>query len=358
MPYSDQPQAVLNRLSPDQKPLPIYILMGEEEYFIDKIEKKIVSTYLPEADAEEEGDESGWGGFNYSLLYGSSCEMDELLAHCRRYPMGGQYRVVVLREAQALLTAGTQPPLSALVTLVTRPNPHLILVVSIKGGKRLNRSHAWVKQLEKSALIVESPRIKDYRLEPYIAPMAEAHGLRLNPAAIQMVANRMGADLQRMDSELEKLATALPKVARRAVTAEMVQAYTGWAKEYSPYDLRKALAYRQVGESMRIAQALGDDEKRAPVQMILPQLFNYFANLFIAFYAPNRRDEGSVMKALGLTNKFFVQEYMAGLKNYSAVKVLDIIKYLRRCDARSKGMYSDEGSSEEILLDLVLFILN
>lgn len=356
MPYSDQPQTVLSRLSPDQKPTPIYILMGEEEYFIDKIEKKIVSTYLPEA--EEGEDESGWGGFDYSLLYGSSCGMDELLAHCRRYPMGSQYRVVVLREAQALLTAGSQPPLSALVSLVTHPNPHLILVVSIKGGKRLNRGHAWVKQLEKAALLVESPRIKDYRLEPYIAPMAETHGLRLNPAAIQMVANRMGADLQRMDSELEKLATALPLEARSAVTAEMVQAYTGWSKEYTAFDLRKALAYRQVGESMRIAQALGNDEKRAPIQMILPQLFNYFANLLIAFYAPNRQDVGSVMRALGLSSKFFVKEYMAGLRNYSAVKVVDIIKYLRRCDARSKGMYGDEGSSEEILPDLVLFILN
>lgn len=92
--------------------------------------------------------------------------------------------------------------------------------------------------------------------------------------------------------------------------------------------------------------------------MVLPQIFSYFANLLIAFYASDRSNEQSVMNQLGITNRFFVKEYMAGLRNYRAGKVLNIIKYIRRCDARSKGMYSDEGSGGEILVDLVLFIMS
>lgn len=354
MPFVDKPQSILSQIHIDQKPYPIYILMGEEEYFTDKIEKKIVSAYLP--------DEDEWA-FNYTILYGPETTVEDILTACRRYPMGGMRTIVLVREAQALITNSTAEdgggqPLAHLTQLIKHPNPHNILILSIKGGKRLNRRMKFVKELEKSALIVESKEIRDYQIEPYVQPIASEHGLQLNAQTVQLVAERIGTDLSRLDSELEKLATALPEADRQRVTPEMVMEYTSFGKEYSVFDLRKALAYKQRGEAMRIALALASDEKRTPVQMLLPQIFSYFANLLIAFYATNRNSEQSVMQQLGLTNRFFVHEYMAGLRNYPARKVTEIITYLRKCDARSKGLYSDEGSSEEILTDLVLFILN
>lgn len=348
MPYTDKPQNALREIAPDKSPYPIYILMGEEEYFTDKIEKKILSTYMPDEDEQ---------AFNYSLLYCSGSTIQEVLTNCRRYPMGGRYTIVVAREAQALITSGNSSPLQELVHLVRQPNPHNILVVCIKGGKRLARNLSWVKELEKVALIVESPKIRDYQLTPYIQPIAAEYGLQLTPEAQQVIADRIGADLQRIDSEMEKLSTALTLFRGQMVTPQMVLEYTGWSRSYTAFDLRRALAYRQTGEAFKIAKALGEDDKQTPIQMILPQIFNYFANLLIAFYAPSR-SESEVMRELGISKPFFVKEYMAGLHNYRGTKVVDIIKYIRRCDARSKGMYSDEGSSEEILLDLVLFVLN
>lgn len=349
MPYTDKPQNTLREIAPNKSPYPIYVLMGEEEYFTDKIEKKILSTYMPNEDEQ---------AFNYTILYGSSCTVDEILLTCRRYPMGTSHTLVVVREAQTLLTSGNSSPLRDVLSLVKHPNPHNILVICIKGGKRLTRNLSWVKELEKSALIVESAKIRDYQLLPYIQPIAAEHGLQLTPEAQQVVVDRIGADLQRIDSEMEKLSTALVAHSGQMVTPQMVMEYTDLSRSFTAFDLRRALAYKQMAEAFKIAKALGDDEKQTPVQMILPQLFTYFANLLIAFYVPNRSSESDVMRALGISNRYFVKEYMAGLKNYRAVKVVDIIKYIRRCDARSKGMYSDEGSSEEILLDLVLFAMN
>lgn len=354
MPFTDKPQEVLQLIGSQKEPFPIFILMGEEEYFTDKIEKKILSTYLPNPDERD---------FNLSIMYANDCTVEDIIASCRRYPMGGTRTVVLVREAQALVTnssseSGTGQPLSSLLTLIKHPNPYNILVVSIKGGKRLNRRLQFVKELEKKALLVDSKAIRDYQITPYIAPIAAEHGLVLTPEAIQVVAQRIGTDLVRMDSELEKLSTALPMKDRQRVTPEMVMEFTGWNKEYSPFDLRNALAYKHLSEAVHIALSLAEDEKRVPVQMILPQIFSYFANLIIAFYAPNRNSEASVMQQLGITNRFFVKEYMAGLNNYSPYKVLSIIKYIRKCDARSKGVYGDESTSKEILLDLVLFAMN
>lgn len=354
MPYTDNPQSVLGQIRLDQKPSSIYILMGEEEYFIDKIEKKIVSTYMPDEDER---------AFNYTLLYGSSCGIDDIIASCRRYPMGGDRTIVVVREAQALVGGGNSAeggsqPLSGLVQLLKHPNPYNILVVCIKGGKRLNRKWTFVKELERGAMIVDSKEIRDYKIEPYIQPIAGEYGLTLSFEAIQQVAGWIGTDLVRLDSEMEKLSIALPAESRAMVTPQMILQYTSASKEFSVFDLRRAIAYRQVGEAHKIAKELSRDSGRTPIQMIIPQIFSFFSNLLLACYASNPKDQRSVMSELGITNPFFVREYMSGLNNYSAVRILDIIKYLRYSDARSKGMYSDEGESEEILTDLVLFILS
>lgn len=109
---------------------------------------------------------------------------------------------------------------------------------------------------------------------------------------------------------------------------------------------------------MMIAMSLAEDEKRTPVQMLLPVLFDYYAQLFCAFYVPVPRSQSQVMKHLGITSSFFVKDYMSGLAHYKPGKVMHIIRYLRKCDARSKGMYSSEGGSAEILMDLVTFILS
>lgn len=356
MPFSDKPQSILQEIRPDRKPYPMYILMGEEEYFTDKIEKKILSTYMPN---EEERD------FNYTLLYGADTGMEEIIASCRRYPMGGERTIVIIREAQTLIRGGGEEEegnkgqgLELLTTLIDRPNPYNILVLCLKGGKKISRRNKFVKRIEECGLIVESPEIRDYQIESYIQPLAQEHGLNLDFSAVRLVAVRIGTDLTRMDHEFEKLQTALPDSAKRMVTPDMVLKYTGINKEYSVFDLRKALAEKDKARAMQIAMSLSSDEKRVPIQMLLPQIFDYYANLLIAFYTPNPKTEQAVMKQLGIGRSFFVKEYIQGLRNYKAYKVTQIISYLRKCDARSKGMYGEEGSSEEILIDLVLFIFN
>ena len=357
MPYSDKPQGVLQEIRPDRKPYPIYILMGEEEYFTDKIEKKILTTYLPH---EEEWD------FNYTLLYGADTNWVDILATCRRYPMGGSRTIVVVREAQVLFRAGGggdsdgggSQSLDMLMTLVDRPNPYNILVLCLKGGKKVSRRGKQIKKIEEEGMIVESPEIRDYQIEPYIQPLANERGLTLDFSAVRLVAERIGTDLSRMDSEFEKLQTALSPQEMRMVTPDMVLRYTSINKEFSVFDLRRAIAERNLARAMQIAKSLSEDEKRVPVQMLLPQIFDYFANLLIAFYAPAPRNEQAVMQQLGINRSFFVKEYMQGLRNYKAYKVTQIISYLRLCDARSKGMYGGEGDSEEILVDLVMFIFN
>lgn len=351
MPYTDKPLDVLKSISPKKSPYPIYLLAGEEPYFTDKIERKLVATYMPEEARD----------FNYTLLYGSSVSVQDIIAACRRVPLGSERTLVVVREAQELMRGGDSDDgggsqLAPLIQLLEHPNPQNVLILSVK-GKRPNRRVTLFKRIEKDGLFVDSSALKERQVLSYVPGIAEEHGLMLQHDAVAMVAEHIGTDLQRMDSEMEKLATALTPEERGSVTKEQVLKYTGLNKEYSIFDLKSALARKDRGRAMQIAMAFAADERKTPVQMVIPVLFGYFSDLLVAFYAKDKSEQG-VMAELGIERSFLVKDYMLGLRHYRANKVAQIITYLRRCDARSKGMYSDEGAPDEILIDLVLFILN
>lgn len=350
MPYTKEPQSVLTAIDPRKEPYRIYLLTGEEEYFTDKIEKKIVATYMPEEARD----------FNYSLLYGTTTTPAQVLTAARRAPMMARYTMIVVREAQALLQGGGGKLLEVLGNLIDHPVPSSILVLSFKGGKKPSRSSGVIKKITQGdlGLYVESPAIRDYQMSGYVPPLAAEHGLQLTSQAVQVVVEHIGTDVTRLDSELEKLSLALPPEARTGVTPEQVLTYTGLNKEYTPFDLKKALARHDRRQALLIAQSLSEDSKRVPVQVIIPTLFSYFADLLTAFYAPRPLTEQSVMRYLGIQSSFFVKDIMTGLKSYSARRVVEIIHALRHSDARSKGMYSDQGDPDEILMDLVLLILS
>lgn len=361
MPYTDKPQEILPTIRPNTEPKRVYVLTGAEEYFTDKIEKKIVSTYMKEDERD----------FNLTLLYGMHTSIGEIISSCRRIPMGSRYTIVVVREAQHLLkgssadddddddnaksTSGTS--MNDLKGLLTNPVASNILILEFK-GKSPNRNQSFFKAVAKDGVYVDSKEIREYQMDSYIIPLAKEHGLMLTADAMNVIVRHVGTDIIRLDSEMEKLSMALTDDQKQRVTPDDVLKYTSLSKEFSAFDLKNALARKDYAQSLYIAQMLSRDEKKSPIQMIIPVLFSYFSNLLVAFYTPAPRNERAVMQWLGISNPYMVKDYLSGLQKYKGRKVADIISALRRADARSKGMYSNEGSSEEILIDLVLMILN
>ena len=353
MPYSDKPQEILARISPDTRPFPIYLLMGDESYYTDRIEQKLIETYLPDKETHD---------FNLTVLYGLDTQVSAVLAASMRPPMGTDHTITVVREAQDLYLGARgsrkegHTPFDTLLPLLKSPSPFNILILSFK-GKSPSRTLKAVKEIEKVGIVVSSPEIKEWNIRDYLPSLAAEHGLLLKPEALETVKEHLGNDIGRINSELEKLSLALLPEEKKQVSREDLLKYTSLNKEYSPFDLKNALAAKDRARAFKIARSLSRDAKRVPVQAIIPVLFNYFANLLIAFYARST-DPSVISQKLGLKYPGQAKEYLLGLKNYRAGKLPGIITYLRRMDARSKGLYSDEGEPDEILMDLVLMILN
>ena len=260
---------------------PVYFLMGEEDYYIDRISDYIMDTVLTETEKE----------FNLTLLYGSDTDIVSIINAARRYPMMSKYQVVIVREAQNLKN------LDELIHYLQKPMSSTILVMCYKHGT-LDRRKKITAELEKAGVLFESKKLKDTQLPGFISSYLKRKQVEIEPKASEMMAEFVGTDLNRMAGELEKLIITLPAGQKR-ITAEQIERNIGISKDYNNFELRNALIEKDVFKANQIVKYFEDNPKNNPLQVTLAVLFNFFSNLMLAYYAPDKSDQG-IASQLGL----------------------------------------------------------
>lgn len=322
-----------------KKFLPVYFLMGEEAFFMDRITELIIENALEESERD----------FNQLILYGADTDIATIINAARRFPMMSNYQLVVVREAQLLRN------IEELAFYVKKPLPSTILVVNHK-YRTLDRRKSLASAVEKTGILFESKKVPDYKLPAFITSYLQEKGVGIEPKAAQMLADFLGNDLSKLTKELEKLILILTPSARR-ITPELVERNIGISKEYNNFELIKAIAVKDVLKANRIVQYFEKNPKSNPIQMTLPVIFNYFMNLLICSYTPDKTDN-SLMQALGLRSAFQLKDYQLGIRNYPPMKVFNLIGVIRTCDAASKGVNNQSATDGELLKELVYRILH
>lgn len=318
---------------------PVYFLMGEEDYYIDRISDYIIDTVLTDTEKE----------FNLTVLYGSDTDIATIINAAKRYPVMSKYQVVAVREAQALRN------LDELVYYLQKPLESTILVMCYKHGA-LDRRKKLVAELEKAGVLFESKKLKDAQLPGFITSYLKRKQVEIEPKASEMMAEFVGTDLNRMAGELEKLVITLPAGQRR-ITPEQIERNIGISKDYNNFELRNALIEKDVLKANRIIKYFEENPKNNPLQVTLAVLFNFFANLMLVYYAPDKSDRG-IAAHLGLRSPWQAKDYENAMKRYTGVKVMQIVGAIRQCDAKSKGVGNSSVSDGELLRELVYFILH
>ena len=320
--------------------LPIYYLMGEESFYIDKISDYIAENVL----TPEERD------FNMTVMYGTDVTGKDVVEVARRYPMMSEHQVVIVKEAQKL--KGLEP----LEKYVEKPLASTILVFCHKYGVADRRKKVY-SEMAKVGVVFESKKLRDRDLIPFIGKYLQARGTSIDPKSEQIIADSIGPDLNRLTSELDKVLIALPADDKR-VTPEVVERQIGVSKDFNTFELRDAIVNRNVYKANQIANYFDINPKAGSFYQILPLLFNYFQNLIIAFYCPQRGSQEAVAKWLDLKSPWAAKDYMTGMRNYSGMKVMQIISKIREIDAKSKGIDNPYTPSGELMKELIFFILH
>ena len=318
---------------------PVYYLMGEESYYIDRISEYIAQTVLNENEKE----------FNQTILYGADTDIATIINAAKRYPMMSKYQVVIVKEAQGVKN------IDELSYYLQKPLESTILVLCHKHGV-LDRRKKLAAEIEKVGVLFESKKIKDAQLTGFITSYLKRKSIEIEPKASEMMAEFVGTDLSRMAGELEKLIITLPKGQKR-ITPEQIEQNIGISKDYNNYELRNALLIKDVFKANQIIKYFEENPKTNPLQMTLSVLFNFFSNLMLAYYAPEKSEQG-IAAQLGLKSPWQSKDYLAAMRKYSGVKVMQIIGEIRYCDAKSKGVGNSSLGDGELLRELVYKILH
>ena len=325
---------------------PVYLLMGEESYFIDSLADLLAATVLDEAAR----------AFNQITVYGRDTEAGQVVNLCRQMPMMGSYQVVILKEAQQLRG------IERLSLYTQKPSPTTILVICHK-EKNVDKRSAFYKGCTANGAVLESVRPRDYEIASWLQQFIRERGLTIDAKALSMLTDHLGTDIAKISNELHKLTVSLPEGTTRITDAD-IEANIGISKDFNNFELCKAVATRDMARALMIADHFARNPKDNPLLLTIMALFGQFRDLFVVNYLgwlsrrkgrPFPQDQ-ELMRILRKNNTFVLGEIKQNAARWDNRKVFNILGLLREYDAKSKGLNSGGASDGELLRELLLKI--
>lgn len=316
---------------------PIYFLMGEEAYYIDKISDYIEENVLDESEK----------GFNQQVMYGRDASIEDIVSSAKRYPMMAERQVLIIKEAQDLSRS-----IEKLVSYAENPQPTTVLVLNYK-YKKLDKRKKLHKAIAKIGLIYESKKLYDNQVSDWIRRVLSGKKYQIEPKAAQMLVEFLGTDLSKISNELDKLMLILPK--ETIINDHHIEENIGISKDFNNFELRKSVGEKNIVKANRIINYFAENPKNNPLVMTISLLNSFFTQLLL-FHGLQDKSKSSVAKALGVS-PYFVDEYFLAARNYPMRKVAQVIAFLRDADVKSKGVGASQ-TQRDILKELLFKILH
>ncbi len=323
---------------------PVYLLCGDEPYYIDQVSDWIENNVLDESAK----------AFDLTVVYGRDLQGADIapaIGAARGFAMFGGQKVVIVKEAQTI------KKWDALALYLDNPQPSTLLVICYKYGTPDKRT-AWWKKADKQGVVMVSERLREYKVEEwirnYLAERVKGEAVSIDPKVPKLLADYLGSDLSAIVSAVDKLLLGRQE-GQKAIDAALVERNIGISKDYNVFELQDALIKGDVVKANRITQYFADS-KDHPMIKELGILYNFFANLMVYHYLPDK-NERTAAPALGV-NPFFVKDYAAAAKRYPAGKTFKIIGYFRETDARLKGIDNPSAKEDDLWKELIYKIMH
>lgn len=316
---------------------PVYLLMGEEEYFIDKITNLFIQNIL--SDVEKE--------FNLNVLYGKDTSVDQIVSICKKYPLMSSYQIVLIKEAQDLSRS-----IDRLLDYIKNPLSSTILILNFK-HKSFDKRKALYKEILNKGKIFESKRLYDNQVQNWISEKFSNSGYNIDRKSIILINEHLGNNLSKIDNEIIKLMTI--KKDDKNIISDDIEMYIGISKEFNNFELRKALGEKKYVKALQIAQYFSENPNSNPLIVTISTIFDFFNKLLI-FHSNSSVSNKKMSVLLGI-NPYFLNEYDIASKNYNLKSVVKIVSLIRDYDMFSKGV-GVKKVNLDLLKEMVSRIIN
>jgi DNA polymerase III subunit delta len=317
---------------------PVYVLMGEEPYYIDLVSDFIANNVLPEAERS----------FNQTVLYGKDATKDMVFTVARRFPMMAAYQVVLLKEAQYFKDLEEE-----LLSYVENPMPSTILVICYK-YKSIDKRKKFLKVAAEKGIVFDSPKIYENQLISWINQYCSEKNYKIAAQSSALLAEYLGTDISKAANELDKLMILLPEGS--TITPSDIEKNIGISKDFNVYELQNAIGEKNVYKTNQIINYFAANPKLNPIPKTVSSLYFYFSKI-LKYHLMEDKSRNNLPKALGIS-PYFLDGFLKSAKNYPTKKVVEIISLLRETDMKSKGIGNVSASEIDLQRELIFKILH
>ena len=317
---------------------PIYLLMGEEEFYINKITSLIINNSISESEKE----------FNLNILYGKDTSVDEIISICKKFPLMSKFQLVVIKEAQDLSRTIDQ-----LTSYTNNFLESTILIINYK-HKTLDKRKSLYKSIAKNGTVLESKKLYDNQVQQWINQYLSDKNIKASNKAMAMIVDYLGSDLNKIANELNKLIQL--KKDKKEISDIDIEKYIGISKEYNNFELRKAISEKNTFKAFQIADYFSKNSNSNPLVVTISMVFDFFSKLLL--YHANDSIPDSKKAIILKINPFFISEYNRASKNYSIKKVTEVISIIREYDLKSKGSGAKNITHLDLLKEMISRIVS
>lgn len=318
------------------KVAPVYLLSGTETFLIDRLEKQLLDALIP----EEQRD------FNLISARGGETTTDEVIMAARGFPMGAERLVVLVRDAHEL------QGFERFELYLKKPMPSTVLIINYRGAK-LDKRMKVSALLEKTGVVYCAEPIQDHQIAHFIKQYTAEQGHDISDDATIMLGQLTGTDLGRVTSEVNKL-IAFTTESDKQIGRELVQHYVNKTREHSIFELTDALAQKNREKAFLVMKYFDETPKDNPIQRTLAMLFRFYQNLMVAYYSKDRTERG-LSNFLSISPWAVRNNVIPSLSRYKPREVMNILREIRRTDARSKGVDNEEQATNSELMQQLLY---
>lgn len=317
---------------------PVYLLHGEEEYFIDIVSDYIEDNVLDDAQKE----------FNQTILYGKDVNAGMIIDAARRYPMMSNYQVLILKEAQGM------DDLEELHEYAANPVATTILVIAHK-HKNYDARKKLAAAVKKNGVIFKSDRLFDNKIPAWINMEVKEKGYTITPEASRLMSASLGSDLTKIKMELGKLFIGLSD--KKVIDEDVIEQNIGISKEFNIFEFQKAIATGDIYKANLIARYFGANQKSNPFVLTIALLYQFFIKLLIYHSLKDKTKDNVVASELSI-NPYFVRDYRIAVKRFPLPKTIEAISLLREYDLKFKGLNNVSAKEGDLLTELVFKLMH
>ncbi len=322
---------------------PIYLLHGEESYFIDQVADYIEKNALAESEK----------GFNQTILYGKDVDVANVLSQARRFPMMSERQVVIVKEAKDIQDFNKETGQSLMEAYLASPLPSTILVFAYK-YKLLDKRTKLAKAFYKHAVVLEAKKMYENQIPDWIQQYVRSQGFGIEDGAVKLLTQNIGTNLERMAHEIDKIMINFKEPQR--ITEGHVQKFVGISKEFNVFELQKAIAIKDHHKAIQIANYFEANPKSNPILPVITTIFNLFTRI-LQVHQQKDKSDNNIATVLGV-HRFFVGEYLMAARNYALPKVIQNISHIRDADLASKKINTVSTTDGQVLKELIVKLIN